>query len=877
MAQNELEDIFGRAIALFSLPLLLGLGFAAVVGVLDLIVGFLTRNAATLVVLAALIIGGITALKFLRHQKRRQKGHGASQRLYKQAVRQSTNSRTSKDATTIVADKLTHALGAAPPQEALSVALDLYRQENKAIGPPPQSDDLVSHAMYRDELRARMKAHVPGDEASADSIATAVARFYTDIPHSPECTFGVPAMDLIPDIRETVRSVMSTFCGDEVIERQQFVGLRDVFEANINRVSDEHLPAAARNAGKYLYPTEHPGSPSEIVHDYLAGTPLERLFHQAIPFGFPFDSRFEHTHIVAGSGHGKTQTLQHLILSDLTAPNPPGLVIIDSQGDMLQKLSRLSLFDPDHGPLASKLVVIDPSDVDYPPALNMFDVNLERLGGYKAAAREQILNGVIELYDYIFGSLLGAELTQKQSVIFRYLARLMLTIPGATIHTLIQLMADATPFMRHIEELPPGARMFFETEFPHKSFAETKRQIQRRLWGILENPTFERMLTAPRNRVDMFDALNSGKIVLVNTAKDFLKAERSSFLGRLFIALTLQAVLERAALPEEKRRPAFLYVDEAADYFDDNIDDLLTQARKYKLGVVFSHQYLDQLAPGLRSSIASNTSIKLAGGVSDRDARSLASDMRTTPTFILAQHKEQHATHFACYVRNHTHTALSLSLPFGSLEEHGTMSVAAYQRLMNVNRNRISTVAPAAPHSPPSGEPMVNLHRPDLPWRLEPIPNGRITRIDPNGDVHVEMDLHPEQAGTIQPLKVGTHTLRIDIPGDVEDGETLRAKDRGKATQPGAAPGHLFITVKLRALDIGDFVQWENNGVPQFPTPRRVTNIQGHNGQRFVFVEGSPTGILITEVHRVRDHKPGGEVPPGRPDHAPADVDDWSG
>ena len=182
-------------------------------------------------------------------------------------------------------------------------------------------------------------------------------------------------------------------------------------------------------------------------------------------------------------------------------------------------------------------------------------------------------------------------------MLFRYLARLMLAIPGSTIHTLIELMGDATPFQAHIQALPPGARLFFETEFPHKSFTETKRQIQRRLWGILENPTFERMLTAPKNRIDMFDALNSGKIVLVNTAKDFLKAERSSFLGLLSLPLRYRRRLERTRLlPEKERRPAFLYIDEAAEYFDDNIDDLLNQARKYKLGLLFSHQYLTQLA-----------------------------------------------------------------------------------------------------------------------------------------------------------------------------------------------------------------------------------------------------------------------------------------
>ena len=57
----------------------------------------------------------------------------------------------------------------------------------------------------------------------------------------------------------------------------------------------------------------------------------------------------------------------------------------------------------------------------------------------------------------------------------------------------------------------------------------------------------------------------------------------------------MQAALERAADPEHLRRPAFVYIDEAADYFDENIDTLLIQARKYKVGLTFAHQHLDQL------------------------------------------------------------------------------------------------------------------------------------------------------------------------------------------------------------------------------------------------------------------------------------------
>jgi hypothetical protein len=510
----------------------------------------------------------------------------------------------------------------------------------------------------------------------------------------PLSLVSVPFINVCRDPAVVVERTMATMYDDDIVGAHLFEVVRERFERNLCAASGIPFDRRGDTSKTVVEPTSYRfESSDELVSAYLSGTPFAQFFTASVPFSIPEQLRFEHTLILAGSGHGKTQTLQHLILSDLTRPDPPGLVIIDSQGDMLKKISRLGLFDPECGAAASKLIIINPVDIEHPPALNMFDVNFERLGGYGPAAREQILNGVIELYDYMFGSLLGAELTQKQSVIFRYLARLMLTIPGATIHTLIELMNDATPYLPHIAKLPPGARLFFETEFPHKSFTDTKRQIQRRLWGILENPTFERMLTAAENRIDMFNALNSGKIVLVNTAKDFLKAERSSFLGRFFIALTLQAALERAAIPEDKRRPAFLYIDEAADYFDDNIDDLLTQARKYNLGVVFSHQYLDQLAPGLRSSIASNTSIKLAGGISDRDARSMASDMRTTPTVLLEQRKAARSTQFACYLRNITPNALSLSVPFGTLEQQATMSVDAYRRLEDENRSRVSVPA----------------------------------------------------------------------------------------------------------------------------------------------------------------------------------------
>ncbi len=555
------------------------------------------------------------------------------------------------------------------------------------------------------------------DDIWREKVIRLLEGFMGELPALPEGgQFAVSVMDTC-DVPDVVERIMATMYDDDIVSTNLFDLIRAQLERNFATASGKTLEELQSRPGSVIPPTDSKLAPAEVVSTYLYGTAFTELFSLKLPFAIPEHIRFEHTHILAGSGHGKTQTLQHLIRADLAQPNPPGLVIIDSQGDMIRKISRLAVFNE---ALADKLIIIDPRDVDHPPALNMFDVNLDRIRRYGTADREQILNGVIELYEYFFGSLLGAELTQKQTLIFRYLARLMIYIPAATIRTMIELMDDTKPYQPIIDKLPESTRLFFNKEFGDRSYTETKTQIKRRLYGIIENQTFERMFSAPKNRIDIPTALNEGKVVLVNTAKDFLKAG-SSILGRYFIALTLQAALERAAIPENQRHPAFLYIDEAAEYFDNNIDNLLNQARKYKLGMVMAHQYLDQLAGGLRASIASNTSIKLAGGVSDRDARSMAPDMRTTPTFILEQHKGAKETHFACYLRNVTPTALSLAVPFGTMEQEPIMSDEAYRKLLQTNRARVSDCAPADREpAPQGGEPIITLNRPDLPWKLEP-------------------------------------------------------------------------------------------------------------------------------------------------------------
>nr|WP_295463823.1 ATP-binding protein [Mesorhizobium sp.] len=526
-----------------------------------------------------------------------------------------------------------------------------------------------------------------------------------------DIVFQTPLALLLPNLPEAVEYMVQMPFAPELNEYGAVDRLRRRLEFNLAVVSggDERaakLPTRARDIPA-----------TTLVAAYLGGTPLEPLFDIAVPIAIPTEVRFEHHHIVAGSGHGKTQTLQHLILHDLqaVAEGRASVIVIDSQSDLIDTISGLAVF-AEGGPLAGRLCLIDPTDVEWPVALNLFDAGLARFSGYAPLDQERLLNGVLELYDFVLGSLLDAGMTQKQSVIFRYITRLLLHIPDATIHTLRELLEDDgyARHAEHIGKLEGSARAFFENEFRGKEFAQTRRQVLRRLYGILENPTFERMFSHPKSKLDLFAEMNAGKVILINTAKDLLKENGTEIFGRFFIAMIAQAAQERAVLQKGKRLPTFVYVDEASDYFDRNIGIILSQARKNRVGMVLSHQYLGQLDPKLHEAIAANTAIKFAGGVSAKDARALAGDLRADAEMIESQERLS----FAAYVKGVTKRAVSIHIKAGRMEAEPRMSAEERSQLRDVMRKKYAvhhTEAraqterrnpPDAPSEPDTGEPM---------------------------------------------------------------------------------------------------------------------------------------------------------------------------
>ena len=460
-------------------------------------------------------------------------------------------------------------------------------------------------------------------------------------------------------------------------------------------------------------------TPFELISMYLNATPFPEFLTTPLPFAIPHDSRFEHMHILGGSGHGKTQTLQNFLLSDLAKvrTGERSVIVIDSQGDLIHNILKLEAV----GDMIDRVVLIYPSDLDYPPALNLFDFGLDRLERYSKVDQEKLVNGAVSLYEYVFGAVLGADLTAKQGVIFGYLARLLLVVPGATIDTLLDFLQEPEAVRPHLGKLTdPIIRRFFQTEFFHKSYDDTRQQIRYRIYDVLSTSTLARMFRNKRNKLNLFDAMNRGSLILVHTAKDLLKQDGCKILGRFFIALIAQAAQERAAISIGERTPTFVYIDEAHDYFDENMENLLEQARKFQVGLILAHQHLAQFERKLQSTVMTNTAIKLVGGLSEEDARVLAGNMRCSPELLLGMKKyeAEKITQFACWVRNFTPSAIRLSIPLGILEAQPKIHPSVFAALLRYNREQYCTEVTDEypPHEPdsPEGDDSPPMEDPDL-------------------------------------------------------------------------------------------------------------------------------------------------------------------
>lgn len=551
----------------------------------------------------------------------------------------------------------------------LLAALELYDLD---FTPParPVTADPIEAARNRDNVYAYERRRAAYADFT-DTLSIAFHWLVTKIP------------------KQSTRTSIATVPLRDMIEPLVFCSLVQSLALHGNR---EHFVAVLATADRNAL-----AKSTDPLH-LLKNTPFEPLTRLQVPFEFPRAKWTEHAAIFAPSGHGKTRLLENLIVNFLKSDNPPALFIMDSMGAMLKKIERLQIIPPE------KLIVLDPTD-QKPPALNFFKLK----GGSKAQQTA--------LFFYLFKAI-DQGLTQRQATMVAYLVEWMQVIPGATLDTLRQVCESKVPDPKHanyLDQLDPIAQDFFRFQFFSKDALvnQTKQQIAQRLYTIGRNHTFNLMFNAADNRFDAFEAMQSGKVVLVNTDRYNLGDEASAIFGRYIIAQCLAAALARAPLAERQRHLALLVIDEAKQYLDEQAELILSDARQFGLGLILATQVPQQLTEGIQRELATNTSTKMLGPVDYSVASRLARDMHTTPDFIMSMSKRDYDyTEFATYVRGLTPQAMKLRIPMNTLTNEPTTTDAEHQARRERNRELYGASPVVKTHEAPAREASHGDHAP---------------------------------------------------------------------------------------------------------------------------------------------------------------------
>ena len=363
-------------------------------------------------------------------------------------------------------------------------------------------------------------------------------------------------------------------------------------------------------------------------------TPLDSINTHWRPI--TLKNRFSHTHILAGSGSGKTVLLEHMIAKDLE--EDCCVIVIDSQMQLIPKLAKLDI------PLDEITHITPKNNL----SLNLFDVGYSDL--MNQANGDGIISNTIEKLEFVLSSLVGTELTPTQRNIFQYAIQLVITIPNGNINDFFKIITDDghLEYKKYIDRLDITTQEFFYGDFGTDSYKRTKASLRDRMRGLLRNPVFRRMFEAEHNTINMFEEMNKRRLILIDTNKDML-GQGSGMFGRLFISMILRAAVQRFPLAENKLlRPVYLYCDEAHEYFDTSLEQILEQARKAKIGLIVAHQTLKQARERrIEETLLENTATKIVSTNGKKTATAMAGYMATDVDTILGvpQYK------FALYTR----------------------------------------------------------------------------------------------------------------------------------------------------------------------------------------------------------------------------------
>ena len=342
-------------------------------------------------------------------------------------------------------------------------------------------------------------------------------------------------------------------------------------------------------------------------------TYIAKTNHRRNPriFGIKQSDRFFHMYVIGRTGTGKTTLLESLALQDIRAGR--GLAMLDPHGDLV---ARLAASIPAHR--AADLVYFDAPNPSQPYGYNP-------LGGVCAEDAPLAASGLLSAFEKIWT---GREWGSRMGHVLRNALFALIEYGDATLPDILRLLSDET-YRKHVvgKIKNPQVRTFWLSEYakyPPPYRQQAIAPIQSKVGAFLADPRLYRIFTM-KESIDLRGIMDQGKILLVNLAKGALGEDSgTNVLGALLVSTLNLAAFSRIDVPEAERRDFIIYLDEFQNYLSLSMANMVSELRKFRIGIVAAHQHLAQLEDDVRHAVLGNVGTMIAFRIGPEDARTVA-------------------------------------------------------------------------------------------------------------------------------------------------------------------------------------------------------------------------------------------------------------
>ncbi len=380
-------------------------------------------------------------------------------------------------------------------------------------------------------------------------------------------------------------------------------------------------------------PTEMPSSGTFL------GTNSHRGYEQ--PVYVTEADRMRHFYIIGQTGTGKSVFMKNMLMQDIQAG--AGVCMIDPHGTDIEDV--LAAVPPER---EQDVIYFDPSQMERVIGLNMLE--------YDPAKPEQKTFVVNELFS-IFQKLYGANPESMGPMFEQYFRNATLLVmehpeSGNTLMDISRVMSDASYRRMKLQHATNPVVTQFWREIAGKAGGEAALEnivpyIVSKFDVFTANDYLRPIIGQQESTFNFRKLMDERKILLVNLSKGRLGDINANLIGMIVVGKLLMAALSRVDTPSAELAPFFLHIDEFQNVSTPSISAILSEARKYKLGLVMAHQFIAQLDEKISDAVFGNVGSMAVFRVGPEDAQFLEHQLGT----VFAANEIMNIPNYQAYMR----------------------------------------------------------------------------------------------------------------------------------------------------------------------------------------------------------------------------------